>query len=198
MVVPTEQALDIAWVLIAAALVMFMQAGFSSLESGMVRSKNSINVAGKNFADFCLTTGVFWVFGFAVMFGASVGGLFGSSGFFFSDSAPFLMAFFFFQIGFAGTSTTIMSGAVAERMRFSSYLIAALVFSAAIYPVFGHWAWGSLAGGDPGWLEELGFIDFAGSTVVHSVGGVDGTRDGADPRAQDRPIRQGFGADSRA
>jgi len=170
-VVPTEQALDIAWVLIAAALVMFMQAGFSSLESGMVRSKNSINVAGKNFADFCLTTGVFWVFGFAVMFGASVGGLFGSSGFFFSDSAPFLMAFFFFQIGFAGTSTTIMSGAVAERMRFSSYLIAALVFSAAIYPVFGHWAWGSLAGGEPGWLEELGFIDFAGSTVVHSVGG---------------------------
>jgi ammonium transporter len=169
--VPTEQALDIAWILIAAALVMFMQAGFSSLESGMVRSKNSINVAGKTFADFCLTTGVFWVFGFAVMFGASVAGLFGSSGFLFSDRAPFLMAFFFFQIGFAGTSTTIMSGAVAERMRFSSYLIAALVFSAAIYPVFGHWAWGSLAGGDPGWLEELGFIDFAGSTVVHSVGG---------------------------
>jgi ammonium transporter len=168
---PTDQALDIAWVLIAAALVMFMQAGFSSLESGMVRSKNSINVAGKNFADFSLTTGVFWVFGFAVMFGASVGGLFGSSGFFFSESAPFLMAFFFFQIGFAGTSTTIMSGAVAERMRFSSYIVAALVFSAAIYPVFGHWAWGSLAGGEPGWLEDLGFIDFAGSTVVHSVGG---------------------------
>ena len=168
---PTDQALDIAWVLVAAALVMFMQAGFSSLESGMVRSKNSINVAGKNFADFSLTTGVFWVFGFAVMFGASVGGLFGSSGFFFSESTPFLMAFFFFQIGFAGTSTTIMSGAVAERMRFSSYLIAALVFSVAIYPVFGHWAWGSLAGGEPGWLEDLGFIDFAGSTVVHSVGG---------------------------
>ena len=168
---PTDQALDIAWVLIAAALVMFMQAGFSSLESGMVRSKNSINVAGKNFADFSLTTGVFWVFGFALMFGTSVGGLFGSSGFFFSESAPFLMAFFFFQIGFAGTSTTIMSGAVAERMRFSSYIIAALVFSAAIYPVFGHWAWGSLAGGEPGWLEDLGFIDFAGSTVVHSVGG---------------------------
>ena len=168
---PTDQALDIAWVLVAAALVMFMQAGFSSLESGMVRSKNSINVAGKNFADFSLTTGVFWVFGFAVMFGSTVGGLFGSSEFFFSGSTPFLMAFFFFQIGFAGTSTTIMSGAVAERMRFSSYLIAALVFSAAIYPVFGHWAWGSLAGGEPGWLEELGFIDFAGSTVVHSVGG---------------------------
>jgi len=168
---PTDQALDIAWILVCAAFVMFMQAGFSSLESGMVRSKNSINVAGKNFADFCLTTGVYWLFGFAVMFGTSVGGLFGSDGFFFSESTPFLMAFFIFQIGFAGTSTTIMSGAVAERMRFSSYLIAALVFSAAIYPIFGHWAWGSLAGGDAGWLEELGFIDFAGSTVVHSVGG---------------------------
>jgi len=168
---PTEQAVDIVWILICAGLVMFMQAGFSSLESGMVRTKNSINVAGKNFADFCLTTGVFWVIGFAIMFGASVGGLFGSSDFFFSESTPFLMAFFIFQIGFAGTSTTIMSGAVAERMRFSSYLIAAFVFSLAIYPIFGHWAWGSLAGGDPGWLEEIGFIDFAGSTVVHSVGG---------------------------
>jgi len=169
---PTDQALDIAWILIAAALVMLMQAGFSSLESGLVRSKNSINVAGKNFADFFLTTAVFWLFGFALMFGASVFGVFGSSGFFFSDSSDaWLMAFFIFQVGFAGTSTTIMSGAVAERMRFSGYLIAALVFSAVIYPIFGHWAWGSLAGGEAGWLEELGFIDFAGSTVVHSMGG---------------------------
>ena len=169
---PTDQALDIAWILIAAALVMLMQAGFSSLESGLVRSKNSINVAGKNFADFFLTTAVFWLFGFALMFGASVFGIFGSSGFFFSDSSnAWLMAFFVFQVGFAGTSTTIMSGAVAERMRFSGYLIAALVFSAVIYPIFGHWAWGSLAGGEAGWLEKLGFIDFAGSTVVHSMGG---------------------------
>ncbi len=150
---------------------MFMQAGFSSLESGMVRSKNSINVAGKNFADFLLTTAVFWLFGFALMFGASVMGIFGSSGFFFSDGSAWLMAFFIFQVGFAGTSTTIMSGAVAERMRFSGYLIAAFVLSAVIYPIFGHWAWGSLAGGEAGWLEELGFIDFAGSTVVHSMGG---------------------------
>jgi len=143
---PTDQALDIAWILIAAALVMLMQAGFSSLESGLVRSKNSINVAGKNFADFFFTTAVFWLFGFALMFGASVFGMFGSSGFFFSDSSnAWLMAFFVFQVGFAGTSTTIMSGAVAERMRFSGYLIAALVFSAVIYPIFGHWAWGSLA-----------------------------------------------------
>lgn len=168
----TRQALDVAWLLVAAALVMFMQAGFSSLESGLVRSKNSINVAAKNFADFCLTTAIFWMFGYALMFGASVGGWFGSTDFFFSGSdSPWLTAFFIFQVGFAGTATTIMSGAVAERMRFSGYLMMALVMAALIYPVFGHWAWGSLAGGASGWLEDLGFIDFAGSTVVHSIGG---------------------------
>jgi ammonium transporter len=170
--VDTRQALDIAWLLVAAALVMFMQAGFSSLESGLVRSKNSINVAAKNFADFCLTTAIFWVFGYALMFGTSVWGWFGSTDFFFTGSgSPWLTAFFIFQVGFAGTATTIMSGAVAERMRFSGYLMMALVMSALIYPVFGHWAWGSLAGGAAGWLEDLGFIDFAGSTVVHSIGG---------------------------
>ena len=168
----TAEALDIAWILVAAALVMFMQAGFSSLESGSVRTKNSINVAAKNFADFCLTAAVFWAFGYALMFGDTVGGWFGSSNFFFPETAgAFLLAFFIFQIGFAGTATTIMSGAVAERMKFSGYLIMALVMSALIYPVYGHWAWGSLAGGAPGWLEVRGFIDFAGSTVVHSVGG---------------------------
>jgi len=168
----TEEALDIAWILICAALVMFMQPGFSSLESGLVRSKNSINVAAKNFADFCITTGIFWVFGFALMFGASVKGWFGFSEFAFADTTnTWLMAFFIFQVGFAGTATTIMSGAVAERMRFSSYLVVALIMSAVIYPVFGHWAWGSAAGGVGGWLEGLGFIDFAGSTVVHSIGG---------------------------
>ena len=147
----TAEALDIAWILVAAALVMFMQAGFSSLESGSVRTKNSINVAAKNFADFCLTTAVFWAFGYAFMFGDSVGGWFGSSDFFFSETAgAFLLAFFIFQIGFAGTATTIMSGAVAERMKFSGYLMMALVMSALIYPVYGHWAWGSLAGGASG------------------------------------------------
>jgi ammonium transporter len=168
----TAEALDIAWILVAAALVMFMQAGFSSLESGSVRTKNSINVAAKNFADFCLTAAVFWVFGYALMFGDSVGGWFGASDLFFSDTtSALLMAFFIFQIGFAGTATTIMSGAVAERMKFSGYLIMALVMSAVIYPVYGHWAWGSLAGEEAGWLESLGFLDFAGSTVVHSMGG---------------------------
>ena len=168
----TAEALDVAWILVAAALVMFMQAGFSMLESGSVRTKNSINVSAKNFADFCLTAAVFWAFGYAFMFGDSVGGWFGFSDFFLPDTAgAFLMAFFIFQIGFAGTATTIMSGAVAERMKFSGYVLMALVMAAVIYPVFGHWAWGSLAGGDAGWLEDLGFIDFAGSTVVHSVGG---------------------------
>ncbi len=168
----TAEALDVAWILVAAALVMFMQAGFSLLESGSVRTKNSINVAAKNFADFCLTAAVFWVFGYALMFGDSVSGWFGASDLFFSDTtSALLMAFFIFQIGFAGTATTIMSGAVAERMKFSGYLIMALVMSAVIYPVYGHWAWGSLAGGEAGWLESLGFLDFAGSTVVHSIGG---------------------------
>ena len=115
----TSQLLDIAWILVCAALVMLMQAGFSGLESGLVRSKNSINVAAKNFADFCLSSVVFWVFGFALMFGVSSGGLIGTSGFLFGDTAdPWLMAFFIFQLGFCGTATTIVSGAVSERMRF--------------------------------------------------------------------------------
>ena len=168
----TAEALDIAWILICAALVMFMQAGFSSLESGLVRTKNSINVAAKNFADFCLSLGIFWLFGFALMFGASISGWFGTTGFAFAEmSNPWLMAFFLFQAGFAVTATTIVSGAVAERMRFAAYLIIGLIMSAIIYPIYGHWVWGSAAGESGGWLESLGFIDFAGSTVVHSIGG---------------------------
>jgi ammonium transporter len=168
-----SQNLDIAWILVCAALVMLMQAGFSCLESGLVRSKNSINVAAKNFSDFCLSSVVFWVFGFGLMYGVTVGGFFGTSGFFFGDSAtPWLTAFFIFQLGFCGTATTIVSGAVAERMRFGGYLIVATIISGVIYPFIGHWVWAS-AGGltSQGWLEQMGFIDFAGSTVVHSVGG---------------------------
>ncbi len=166
-------AVDVAWLLIAAALVMLMQAGFSSLESGLVRTKNSINVAAKNFADFLLSSAVFWLFAFALMFGATAGGLVGASDFMFEGRGdPWLVAFFLFQLGFVGTSVTIVSGAVAERMRFSSYLIVAGLVSALVYPVFGHWAWSSAAGlGGLGWLEQIGFIDFAGSTVVHSIGG---------------------------
>ena len=167
------QSLDILWILICAALVMLMQAGFSCLESGLVRSKNSINVAAKNFADFCLSSVIFWVFGFGLMFGTTIGGLFGTSGFFFGEEAtPWLMAFFIFQLGFCGTATTIVSGAVAERMRFGGYLIVATIISGVIYPFVGHWVWASAAGFEAeGWLEQMGFIDFAGSTVVHSVGG---------------------------
>ncbi|MCZ6733710.1 MAG: ammonium transporter, partial [Gammaproteobacteria bacterium] len=169
----TQQFLDVAWILVCAALVMLMQAGFSCLESGLVRSKNSINVAAKNFADFCLSSAIFWLFGFAFMFGATYGGVFGTSGFFFDETAnPWLMAFFIFQLGFCGTATTIVSGAVAERMRFTGYLVIATILSAVIYPIIGHWVWGSAGGATPGgWLEGMGFIDFAGSTVVHSVGG---------------------------
>lgn len=168
-----SETLDILWIVIAAALVMFMQGGFTLLESGLVRAKNSINVAIKNLVDFCLSATLYWIFGFAIMFGGSVNGWFGSTGFFFGQRAtPFLMAFFLFQLVFAGTATTIVSGAVAERMRFSGYIIVSIVTTTLVYPVVGHWVWGGLAeGAKTGWLASRGFVDFAGSTVVHSVGG---------------------------
>lgn len=165
--------LDIAWMLICAALVMLMQGGFCLLESGLVRAKNSFNVALKNLVDFCVSAAVFWVFGFAIMFGASYHGWFGTTMFCpGEDSSPWLMAFFIFQMVFCGTATTIISGAVAERIRFRGYFVIALLVSGVIYPLFGHWAWGGAAdGAATGWLAQEGFIDFAGSTVVHSVGG---------------------------
>jgi Amt family ammonium transporter len=166
------ESLDVVWVLICAALVLMMQAGFCCLESGMVRAKNSINVAMKNFVDFCASATMFWLFGFALMFGVSAGGWIGVDGFFFEHTAPWLTAFFTFQMFFCSTATTIVSGAVAERMRFSGYLVIAVILSGLIYPVFGHWAWGGATSGTKvGWLAELGFLDFAGATVVHSVGG---------------------------
>jgi Amt family ammonium transporter len=166
--------LDFLWIIVASALVFLMQAGFLCLESGLTRRKNSINVAIKNLADFCLTTVVFWVVGFGLMFGASRGGWFGLSQFTldFSQSEPLFGAFFIFQVMFCGAAVTIMSGAVAERLKFSSYLIATFFISALVYPVFGHWSWGGLyEGATNGWLNGMGFVDFAGSTVVHSVGG---------------------------
>jgi ammonium transporter len=167
---------DIVWLLVSAALVLFMQVGFTALESGLVRSKNSINVAIKNFANFLFAGALFWLFGFGLMFGSDDGGLIGSSSFLFDSDSAFLTAFFLFQLGFIGTATTLMSGAVAERMRFGGYLVLAVFVAAVTYPVFGHWAWGDSAltdgsSGSGGWLKELGFVDFAGSTVVHSVGG---------------------------
>jgi len=167
---------DVVWVLSSAALVMLMQGGFCCLESGLVRAKNSINVAVKNLLDFCVAAPVFWVFGFALMFGVSAGGWVGTSHFM-PEITPGMAgawsaAFFLFQLVFCGTATTIISGAVAERMRFGGYLVVSAVVSGLIYPVFGHWAWGGALTGVPsGWLAELGYIDFAGSSVVHVVGG---------------------------
>ncbi len=169
----TTNLADIVWVLLCTALVLLMQAGFCCLESGLVRSKNSINVAVKNFADLCVSSAFFWMFGFAIMFGVNYEGLLGTTGLFFNetDNAG-LITFFLFQLVFCGTATTIISGAVSERMKFAGYLIVAAMVSGAIYPFFGHWAWGGLETGSAhGWLRAAGFIDFAGSTVVHSIGG---------------------------
>ena len=164
---------DVFWVLICAGLVFLMQAGFTCLESGLTRSKNSINVAIKNITDFGISTILFWAFGFAIMFGASVNGWIGSSQFFLSlDEEPWLNTFFLFEIMFCATAVTIVSGATAERLRFRSYIIISIILSGLIYPVFGHWVWNNVQSATTsGWLGKLGFIDFAGSTVVHSVGG---------------------------
>ncbi len=169
--------LDLVWVLLAAALVFLMQAGFMCVESGLARAKNSINVAVKNLTDFVVAVAAFWVVGFGIMFGVSNGGLFGTSGFVLESTDPWVLVFFVFQAVFVGTAATIDGGAVAERTSFRAYLTLSLVTSALIYPVFGHWVWGgalheATLGADAlGWLQRLGFHDFAGSSVVHSVGG---------------------------
>ncbi|MCV2403687.1 ammonium transporter [Marinomonas sp. C2222] len=165
---------DYYWLLFSSALVFLMQAGFLCLESGRIRSKNSINVAAKNMSDFIISTTLFWLFGFGVMFGDSVSGLFGVSDFLFGEEhTPWQISFFLFQMMFCSTAATLTSGAVAERMNFLGYVAVTVILSAVIYPVVGHWVWGGVyqAGGTHGWLESMGFIDFAGSTVVHSVGG---------------------------
>jgi Amt family ammonium transporter len=175
---PTAKAvqtnLDYIWTLIAAALVFFMQAGFAMVETGFTRSKNAINIMMKNLMDFSMGSLFFWAVGFGLMFGASSTGFFGTDGFFLSDfkvgGDPWVLAFWMFQCVFAATAATIVSGAMAERTKFTSYLIYSAALCAFIYPVFGSWAWGSLFHGG-GWLEKMGFIDFAGSTVVHSIGG---------------------------
>ena len=165
--------LDYVWILASSALVFLMQAGFMALESGMARAKNSINIAIKNLADFVISVGGFWIVGFGLMFGASAGGWVGTSDFFMDiGDNSWRAAFFVFQAVFVGTAATIDSGAIAERTKFASYLMISAVTSMVIYPIFGHWAWGSFLNGEtPGWLEARGFLDFAGSTVVHSVGG---------------------------
>lgn len=165
--------MDVFWILLAAVLVFIMQAGFLCLETGLVRSKNSINVAAKNLTDFVLTCTVFWLVSFGLMFGQSYNGVIGTSHFMFGTHASSeSIAVFLFQMMFCGTAATLVSGAVAERMAFAGYLIVALLVALCVYPITGHWAWaGIVAGEASGWLEKLGFVDFAGSTVVHSVGG---------------------------
>ncbi len=164
-----KSLIDILWVVLSAGLVLLMQAGFLCLEAGMTRSKNAINVAIKNLADFGIAVVLFWAFGFALMFGATKGGWIGWSQFFtpVGQDRAWLATFFLFQVMFCGTAVTIISGAVAERTRFAGYIIVSALVSGLIYPVFGHWAWGGLFEGASGWLAGRGFVDFAGSTVVH-------------------------------
>lgn len=167
-------SLDTVWTLLAGVLVMFMQAGFAMLEAGFTRAKNACNILMKNLMDFSFGSIAYWIIGFGIMFGAG-NLLFGTSGFFLRDTGETfasldwtqipLEAKYFFQMVFAATAATIVSGAMAERTKFTAYLIYSIVISAFIYPVVGHWIWGG------GWLAEIGMWDFAGSTVVHSVGG---------------------------
>jgi Amt family ammonium transporter len=165
-----KQAVDMLWLVAAGALVFFMQAGFAFLESGMARSKNTVNVIMKNYCDMCFGAIAFWLVGYGLMFGANPTGWLGTSAFALHRVPEAEYGMLFFQTMFAATSATIVSGAVAERTRFSAYIIGSVVITGLIYPVFGAWAWGSVYGGT-GWLRELGFIDFAGSSVVHAVGG---------------------------
>ncbi|MDW8290792.1 MAG: ammonium transporter, partial [Armatimonadota bacterium] len=179
-----KMLLDTLWVMVAAFLVFWMQAGFAYVEGGLTRAKNTNNIMMKNLMDFAIGSVAFWAVGFAFMFGDG-NPFIGLSGWFLSgpDNSPAtgdayqgvysalnwtgvpLFAKFMFQLVFAATAATIVSGAMAERTKFSTYLIYSFVVSAFIYPVVGHWVWGG------GWLAKLGMWDFAGSTVVHSTGG---------------------------
>lgn len=169
-----QNNLNYVWTIIAACLVFFMQAGFALVETGFTRAKNAVNIIMKNVMDVGAGSLAFFLVGFGIMFGTSAGGWIGTDGFMLMEIGDYSLewsyTFFFFQAVFAATAATIVSGAVAERTAFNAYLIFSIVITAFIYPVFGSWAWGSLFNGS-GWLEDLGFIDFAGSTVVHSVGG---------------------------
>ncbi|NUN70549.1 MAG: ammonium transporter [Bacteroidetes bacterium] len=181
----TKVVVDTLWVLITGMLVFFMNLGFALVESGFARSKNTVNILSKNFIVFAVSSLAFWVIGWGFMFGngspfIGLEGLYGVSG---ADNSPAsgdayagvysamswatvpLMAKFFFQLVFAGTAATIVSGAVAERIKYLSFIIFSFILVAFLYPVTGHWIWGG------GWLAAAGFWDFAGSTVVHSVGG---------------------------
>ncbi|MCU4173702.1 ammonium transporter [Carboxylicivirga sp. N1Y90] len=157
-----NSALDILWVLLAGILVFFMQAGFAMVEAGFTRAKNVGNIIMKNFMDFSIGSLLFWIIGYSMMYGGE-GAFFGAFDFFYNDGTD--LHNLFFQTVFAATAATIVSGAMAERTKFSTYLVFSIFITVVIYPISGHWVWGG------GWLSDLGFHDFAGSTVVHSVGG---------------------------
>lgn len=161
-------SLDTVWVLVAAFLVFFMQAGFGMVEAGFTRAKNACNILTKNFMDYCVASLSFFAIGYALMFGDG-NAFIGWKGMWLSGaenpSGVPLYAFWLFQAAFCGAAATIVAGAMAERMRFHAYLVYTAVISALVYPVIGHWIWGG------GWLARLGFADFAGSTVVHATGG---------------------------
>ena len=156
--------LDALWIIMAAVLVFFMQAGFEMVETGFTRAKNSSNIIMKNLMDFVIGSILFFLIGFGLMFGESKGFI-GTTGFFAPDGISDA-AFILFQTVFCATAATIVSGAMAERTKFVTYLIYSAIISLLIYPVSGSWIWNA-----NGWLAKLGFHDFAGSTVVHSVGG---------------------------
>ncbi len=158
--------IDTLWVLLGAMLVFWMQPGFALVEAGMTRSKNTANILMKNFCDFMAGSVIFWLVGFSMMYGEDYGVL-GWSGFCFigEDSNLPAEATFIFQTVFCATAATIVSGSMAERTKFSMYIVYSLLISLFIYPIEGHWSWGG------GWLAEMGFHDFAGSTVVHLCGG---------------------------
>jgi Amt family ammonium transporter len=170
-----QNNINIVWTAVAAFLVLFMQPGFAMLEAGFTQAKNAVNIMMKNFMDLSVGTLAFFFVGFGLMFGSTGNGWIGSSFFALSGiegAADWSYTFWIFQAVFAATAATIVSGAIAGRFKFSAYLITSAIICMAIYPVFGKWAWGSLLLSDgAGWLEGKGFIDFAGSTVVHSVGG---------------------------
>ncbi len=160
----TNTVLDLMWVLICGILVFFMQAGFTLVETGFTRSKNTGNIIMKNLMDFCIGSVAFWALGYSLMYGDSISSIIGTPSLFF-DSAKDMHSLFF-QTVFAATAATIVSGAIAERTKFTTYLIFSLLMTLIIYPISGSWVWNS-----GGWLAKLGFTDFAGSTVVHAVGG---------------------------
>ena len=166
----SKDSMTMVWMILAGALVFLMQAGFAMVEVGLTRAKNAANILMKNLMDFAVGSLAFFLVGWGFMYGTSVGGWFGSDQFLLLGVEPEAwankMRDWFFQVVFAATAATIVSGAMAERTKFSAYLVYSVFISALVYPIVGHWIWGG------GWLFQMGFHDFAGSTVVHTVGGL--------------------------